>query len=102
MQVTREQPTAVTAVPVRTCIGCRATDSRGSLLRVAVRNSAAGVPVAFFDTAKRASGRGAWVHQNPTCLAAALKKGAFNRAFRTRVDTDELTSSPLDQLVSKT
>lgn len=98
MQEIDEQATALSAVPVRTCVGCRATDSRGSLLRVALHKQGTGLPVAFFDTAQRASGRGAWVHENPQCLHKALKKGAFNRAFRTRVDTDELVAkSPVSE-----
>ncbi|GGH63503.1 hypothetical protein GCM10007359_14860 [Rothia aerolata] len=40
-------------------------------------------------------GRGAWIHNDSTCLENALKKGAFNRAFRTRVNATELTLDSL-------
>ncbi|MBM7051312.1 MULTISPECIES: YlxR family protein [unclassified Rothia (in: high G+C Gram-positive bacteria)] len=99
MQENPQQVTALTAVPVRTCIGCRTTDSRGSLLRVALKKEATGTPVVFLDTAKRASGRGAWVHPNPQCFATALKRGSFNKAFRARVNATHLENIPTGELV---
>ena len=62
---------------VRTCVGCRACASRASLLRVALVD---GELVA--DERTTLPGRGAWVHDTPQCLAAALRRRAFVRALR--------------------
>lgn len=34
------------------------------------------------------SGRGAWIHPDPACVAQAQKRRAFARAFRAEVDCD--------------
>lgn len=76
-------------VPLRTCVGCRAQDEQSQLIRVALQVRD-GVPHAVLDASRSLPGRGAWLHVEQKCLAAALKKGAFNRAFRTKVSTAEL------------
>ncbi|KNC18992.1 hypothetical protein AC792_08795 [Arthrobacter sp. RIT-PI-e] len=45
---------------------------------------------AVIDERRRLSGRGAWLHPDPACLGAAVKRKAFNRAFRRPVDTEQL------------
>jgi predicted RNA-binding protein YlxR (DUF448 family) len=35
-------------------------------------------------------GRGAWLHPGSRCLAQAVKRRAFPRAFRTAVEVDEV------------
>ncbi|MCL2317062.1 MAG: YlxR family protein [Actinomycetia bacterium] len=67
-------------VPLRTCVGCRRHDERAHLLRYVAVD---GRLVA--DPGKRAPGRGAWVHDDPACWAAALKRKAFGRTLRTPV-----------------
>ncbi|MCL2850712.1 MAG: YlxR family protein, partial [Micrococcales bacterium] len=52
-------------------MGCRARDSRSSLLRVVVVTGAAGVPALALDEAARLPGRGAWLHPDLDCLALA-------------------------------
>ncbi|GAB3847547.1 hypothetical protein GCM10028800_14480 [Nesterenkonia populi] len=42
------------------------------------------------DPARRMPGRGAWLHPDRKCFEAALKRRAFNRAFRTAVSTEGL------------
>jgi predicted RNA-binding protein YlxR (DUF448 family) len=37
-----------------------------------------------------AAGRGAYVHRDPACVAAALRKGAFASALRTGLAQEEL------------
>ncbi len=88
--------------PVRTCIGCRATDSTSELFRVvlkhgqhrrhaqedhdhAVAQQLCRVVVDYF---LREPGRGAWLHLNTRCLELARKKRAFSRAFRTHGEID--------------
>ena len=72
-------------VPERTCVGCRARAPRGSLLRIVRRGGSAGV-----DRSGSAPGRGAWVHRDPACVDAALRKGTLARALRTGLGADEL------------
>lgn len=71
-------------VPVRTCVGCRATAPQAELVRVAV---VAGHAVA--DAARRAGGRGAWLHPRPECLAGA-GKGGLARSLRRSVSRAEV------------
>jgi uncharacterized protein len=70
---------------MRTCIGCRARVSKAELLRVA--RTPDGVRA---DLEGAAPGRGAYVHRDPDCIEAALRRGAFARALRTGLDQEEL------------
>jgi predicted RNA-binding protein YlxR (DUF448 family) len=42
------------------------------------------------DPPGTASGRGAYVHRDPGCVEAALRKGAFASALRTGLAQEEL------------
>jgi uncharacterized protein len=42
------------------------------------------------DPVGRAPGRGAYVHRDPACLDAALRRGALARALRTGLAKEEL------------
>lgn len=64
-------------VPERTCVGCRGRAPRSRLLRL----TAAGSTV-LVDAPARNPGRGAWIHQDPACLALAERRRAFGRALR--------------------
>jgi uncharacterized protein len=68
-------------VPQRTCIACRRSDAKRTLLRL-VRD--ADGRVAVDPTGKRA-GRGAYLCQDTACWEQALKRHALERALR--VDT---------------
>ncbi|WP_309710535.1 YlxR family protein [Pseudolysinimonas sp.] len=70
---------------VRTCLGCRQRAPRSSLLRIVARDGRATV-----DAAARLPGRGAWVHPDPGCIDAAVKRKAFGRALRTAITTESL------------
>ncbi|HEY4616130.1 MAG TPA: YlxR family protein [Citricoccus sp.] len=75
--------------PVRTCVGCRSREDQTKLVRLAldgVPGSRSVVP----DPRRRMPGRGAWLHPDPACVQAALKRGAFHRAFRGPVDVASL------------
>jgi len=72
--------------PVRTCVGCRTTDAQGALLRVVVAD---GRVVA--DPARRAPGRGAYLHPRETCLAGAAK-GGLARTLRHPVSRADLAA----------
>ena len=63
--------------PVRTCIGCRQTDSQASLVRIAVRDGSIVV-----DDSATIPGRGAWLHSQPSCWETAIQRKAVGRALR--------------------
>ncbi|HKJ11688.1 MAG TPA: YlxR family protein [Ornithinimicrobium sp.] len=69
--------------PVRTCVGCRGRDQQARLLRVVLVNSPPpGHAHVAPDPARRAQGRGAYVHVDQVCLDAAVSRRAFGRTFR--------------------
>ncbi|MEV4687836.1 MULTISPECIES: YlxR family protein [unclassified Microbacterium] len=68
---------------VRTCVGCRTRAPRATLLRVVSIDS-----VLVVDERASMPGRGAWVHETPECVDAAIRRRAFVRALR--------VSGPLD------
>ncbi|THJ67734.1 YlxR family protein [Arthrobacter echini] len=72
--------------PLRTCVGCRRRDRRSHVIRVVAR-PVGELSVAVIDERRRLSGRGAWLHPDPACLDLAVRRRAFNRAFRRPVDT---------------
>ncbi|EAR25132.1 hypothetical protein A20C1_01051 [marine actinobacterium PHSC20C1] len=68
---------------VRTCVGCRASGTRSSLLRVIASHGAVVV-----DHSATLPGRGAWIHPTTSCVDNAVKRRAFSRALK--------VNSPLD------
>jgi uncharacterized protein len=77
--------------PVRTCIGCRRRVPRSELLRVVTFDNDS-VNAVTVDVRRRMAGRGAWLHPDRSCLAIAVKRKAFNRAFKSAVDVSEVES----------
>lgn len=67
--------------PQRTCVGCRTVDAQDALMRAVL--DAAG-QVSLQRGARRAPGRGAYVHAREACLRAA-SRGGFARSFRQKV-----------------
>lgn len=61
----------------RTCLGCRATLQREELVRYVLTPSGE----VTVDYRKRLPGRGAYTCISRTCLATAVQKRQFNRAF---------------------
>jgi predicted RNA-binding protein YlxR (DUF448 family) len=74
---TRREEVPADAGPVRSCIGCGARRAQGELIRLAVGSEGQVV----VDRGKRSPGRGAYLC-GVGCLAAAVKRKAFGRAFR--------------------
>lgn len=75
-------------VPLRTCIGCRATRPRCELVRLAVLDGRV-----IADPGGRMGGRGAWLCPDPACAERAFRRGAFERGWRGRAlppDLDQL------------
>lgn len=79
--------------PQRTCIGCRKVVDQKELQRW-VLERADGHAVPVLDSTRRLSGRGAWLHPVPECAERAIKRGAFARSFRTKVDVSSLAIAP--------
>ena len=75
-------PDGTVSGPVRTCLGCRRQAMQDQLLRVVADG-----PGIAVDPRRRAPGRGAYVHPDAGCVAAAVKRRAFGRALRTTVDS---------------
>ena len=68
--------------PVRTCIGCRQRELAVELLRVVAVDGGNGQSAVTVDVARKLPGRGAWLHHDPECLRAAIRRRAFGRALR--------------------
>ena len=77
--------------PERTCVGCRAKNTTGTLVRVALNQEGRLV------IGRDAPGRGAWFCRlagtelaQPGCLEQAAKRRAFSRALRREVPAQEV------------
>lgn len=64
-------------VPQRTCVGCRSVVPQSELLRAVVDEAGR----LGFDRPRRQHGRGVYVHQQASCVQAALR-GGYQRALR--------------------
>jgi len=78
------------SAPERTCVGCRSRASAVALLRVVLVEGRLRA-----DPGRRMPGRGAWVHPQDPCVAAATRRRAWSRALRATgpVDATDLAQS---------
>ncbi|MBV9851710.1 MAG: YlxR family protein [Armatimonadetes bacterium] len=67
-------------VPIRTCVVCRQTSAKKTLLRVIRRPEKTGGGVAV-DPTGRAGGRGAYVCASPECIEKAVRQRRFERSL---------------------
>lgn len=65
--------------PERTCVGCRRTAAQTDLVRLVLDPLSRAVVV---DADRGAPGRGAYLHPDAACVAAALRRRALPRALR--------------------
>lgn len=72
--------------PIRTCVACRAKREKDDLVRLILDDQGR----ALIDKEKRASGRGAYVCPDRSCLQGVLKRSILSRAFRAEVRIDGL------------
>ncbi len=72
--------------PIRTCLGCGKKQPKGLLHRLVLDEQHQPV----WDRSQGAPGRGAYLC-GPGCLTAAVKRKAFQRAFKKNVALDVKT-----------
>ena len=70
-------------VPLRMCIACRQLFEKRQMLRV-VKNE----DKIFLDFTSKASGRGAYVCDNPDCVRKLKKQKLLNKVFSSFVDDE--------------
>ncbi len=70
-------------VPQRTCVGCREVQAKRTLIRV-VRTDT-GIKI---DPTSKMPGRGAYIHNLPSCWQAALK-GKLASALKTELTEED-------------
>ncbi len=63
-------------------MGCRKRELAVELLRVVAVSDGNGGHAVIVDTAGNLPGRCAWLHPEPQCLQAAIKRRALARALR--------------------
>jgi predicted RNA-binding protein YlxR (DUF448 family) len=80
--VTRGRPRHI---PERTCIACRETGPKRGFVRL-VRTPAGTVEV---DLTGRKPGRGAYLHSDPACWQAVLKKDRVAAALKTTLSPED-------------
>ena len=69
--------------PLRMCIACRQLFEKKQMLRV-VRSE----DKIFLDFTSKASGRGAYVCDNPDCIKKMKKQRLLNKVFSSSVDDE--------------
>ena len=82
----------VRRVPIRSCVVCRQTSDKKTLLRVVRAPEKDGGAVAV-DPTGRANGRGAYISASHQCIEKAAKQKRFERALSAPVPatlTDDL------------
>jgi uncharacterized protein len=77
------------------CIGCRRVGPGDTLVRLAAR----GGRVALAES--RPAGRGAWLCPSERCFEAAVRRKAFDRAFRAKVTVDDDLRRQFDSLCER-
>ncbi len=83
MDVAKKPVQRVKHIPQRTCVGCREVLPKRQMLRI-VRTED-GVRV---DPTGKLAGRGAYMHDRPSCWARGLK-GALAHALKTELSSDD-------------
>lgn len=66
------------------CIACRELKEKNEMLRV-VKNAEGKI---FIDFSSKASGRGAYICDNPDCIKKLSKYKLFNKVFSCAVEPD--------------
>ena len=78
----------VKKIPLRQCIACREAKEKRDMLRVVKTPD----DKIFIDFSGKASGRGAYICDNPACIAKLKKSRLLDRVFSCRVDESVYTA----------
>ena len=76
--------TATPSEPERTCVACRVSRPKGSLIRVGRTTEGA------IQVGAAAPGRGAYVCPDAACIEGAVRRGGLQRALRGRIGARDL------------
>ena len=71
-------------IPLRMCIACRQLKEKKSMLRI-VKNCEGKI---FLDFSSKASGRGAYICDNPECIKKLKKQRLLNKVFSCAVEPE--------------
>lgn len=71
-------------LPQRTCIGCNSQKNKKDLIRI-VKNKDGIISI---DRTGKASGRGAYICDDITCLEKAIKSKRLEKTFRTKISEE--------------
>ncbi|MGN0807897.1 MAG: RNase P modulator RnpM [Candidatus Coproplasma sp.] len=74
----------VKKIPLRQCIACRQLKEKNEMLRI-VKDAEGKV---FLDFSSKASGRGAYICDNPDCIKKLKKSRLLDKVFACRVDEE--------------
>jgi len=92
-----KQP-AVKHIPQRTCVVCRETNAKRTLMRL-VRTADNGVQI---DSTGKQNGRGAYLCEKPTCWRRATEGDILERALRTTLTPEDRERLRMAAPVDKT
>ncbi len=82
-------------IPMRTCIACRQEKPKKELVRVVKFNEQISL-----DKTGKANGRGAYVCNDPECIAKLKKQKLLNKAFSCQV-MDETYDKIMEEFLGK-
>lgn len=71
-------------IPLRMCVSCKELKEKRAMLRV-VKNAEGKI---FIDFSSKASGRGAYVCDNPDCIKKLKKQRILNKVFSCAVEEE--------------
>lgn len=75
-------------IPLRMCLSCRELKEKRDMLRV-VKNAEGKI---FIDFSSKASGRGAYICNNPDCVKKLKKQRILNKVFSCAVEDEIYTA----------
>ena len=84
--MSRKQPVQRKHIPQRTCVVCRQTMDKRSLVRV-INDPEMGLMI---DPTGKRSGRGAYICESESCWERALTTEVLARALRSELTKDDL------------
>ena len=71
-------------IPMRKCVGCGEMKEKKELVRILKTPE----DQILLDTTGRANGRGAYICNNPECLAKALKNKGLERSLKSQIPSE--------------